>query len=302
MTTSSLPVGSHNYANHTAQPESDLERKMTGISGRKCLEQFERFNQPGSWAKTFGALLIGTGAWYSTRCRLIWKLRATKSSRFYFQLVPSAHRIEETGYGLLPTPMACEGHKNMSCSDQNYLSNHARSGLLPSPVASDATTGAIIGKNDTFRETKGLPRKVNQNGKDGSVGLGRLVQLLPTPTTGADHGTQYKQGGRSLKNFMDHNGLLPTHREAASRGNCSNNRGKGNLEDAIAGMLPTPTANCHKGGAVRTDPSRQSDTLAHHFATTTGQTSQLSPLFVCEMMSFPLDYLVLPFQNGETKA
>ena len=58
-------------------------------------------------------------------------------------------------------------------------------GMLPTPTASDATTGAIIGKNDVFRETSGLPRKVNQNGKDGSVGLGRLVQLtnlLPTPT------------------------------------------------------------------------------------------------------------------------
>jgi hypothetical protein len=54
--------------------------------------------------------------------------------------------------------------------------------LLPTPVASDATTGAIIGRNDQFRMTSGLPRKINQNGKDGSVGLARLVQFLPTPT------------------------------------------------------------------------------------------------------------------------
>jgi hypothetical protein len=54
-------------------------------------------------------------------------------------------------------------------------------GMLPTPMASDATTGAIIGKNDIFVETKGLPRKINQNGTDGSVGLGRLVQMLPTP-------------------------------------------------------------------------------------------------------------------------
>jgi len=49
------------------------------------------------------------------------------------------------------------------------------------PIVSDATVGAIIGKNDRFKPTKGLPRKINQNGKSGSVGLARLMQLLPTP-------------------------------------------------------------------------------------------------------------------------
>jgi len=53
---------------------------------------------------------------------------------------------------------------------------------VPTPVASDGTTGSVIGKNDSFYETKtGMPRKVNQNGKDGSVGLGRLVKMWPTP-------------------------------------------------------------------------------------------------------------------------
>jgi len=53
---------------------------------------------------------------------------------------------------------------------------------LPTPVASDATSGAVIGKNDMFYTTStGMPRKVNQNGKDGSVGLGRLIQMWPTP-------------------------------------------------------------------------------------------------------------------------
>jgi hypothetical protein len=55
--------------------------------------------------------------------------------------------------------------------------------LLPTPTASDGTAGSVIGKNDKFYTTKtGMPRKINQNGKDGSVGLGRLVQMWPTPT------------------------------------------------------------------------------------------------------------------------
>jgi hypothetical protein len=34
----------------------------------------------------------------------------------------------------------------------------------------------------------------------------------------------------------------------------------------------------------------------------TGKTSQLNPLFVAEMMGFPTDWTILPFQSGETKA
>ena len=54
---------------------------------------------------------------------------------------------------------------------------------VPTPVSSDGTSGSVIGKNDTFYTTStGMPRKVNQKGTDGSVGLGRLVQMWPTPT------------------------------------------------------------------------------------------------------------------------
>lgn len=106
--TSSLLVGSLNHANHTAKQGNDLERKMTATSGRKCLEQFEKFNRPGLWARTFAASLIGMGEWYSMKCRLIWKLKATKLHRFYFQLVPSMLPTEGIGFGLLPTITAVQ--------------------------------------------------------------------------------------------------------------------------------------------------------------------------------------------------
>jgi hypothetical protein len=32
-----------------------------------------------------------------------------------------------------------------------------------------------------------------------------------------------------------------------------------------------------------------------------GMTSQLNPRFVVEMMGYPIDWLTLPFQSGETK-
>lgn len=94
------------HVNPTHPQESDSAKRTRDISGRTCLEQFERFNRAGSWAKMFAGLLIGTGDWYSTRCRLTWKLKATRSSRFYFQLAPSTLHTEGTESGLWPTPCA----------------------------------------------------------------------------------------------------------------------------------------------------------------------------------------------------
>lgn len=55
--------------------------------------------------------------------------------------------------------------------------------LLPTPVASDAGVGAVMGKNDKIIVTpKGKIRKINQKGHVWSVGLGRMAELLPTPT------------------------------------------------------------------------------------------------------------------------
>jgi hypothetical protein len=71
----------------------------------------------------------------------------------------------------------------------------------PTPTASDGTSGAVIGKNDTFYTTStGMPRKVNQNGKDGSVGLGRLVQMWPTPMS-----SEHKANRQTRENHQ--NGL-----------------------------------------------------------------------------------------------
>lgn len=153
-------------ASHSQQRESEKAQRMRDISGRKCLGQFERFNRHSLWAKTFAALLIGTGEWYSTRCRLTWKLKATKSSRFYFQLAPSTLPTEGTGFGLLPTAQArdwkgepsdkreefslprevnkmmkllptpdCSDRRSMK-SKQQGLSNVIK-GMLPTPAKSD---------------------------------------------------------------------------------------------------------------------------------------------------------------------
>ena len=225
-------------ASLTQQQVSDLERKMTDTSGRKCLEQFERFSHVGSWAKMYAGLLIGMTGWYSTRCRLTWKLKGTKSSRFYFQLAVSTLPTEEIGSGLLQTPSTVE-------------------------IA------------DTPENMRARAKK-----------------------NGYQNGTKYNSLKSQLMYDKNWNHLLPTPREAAARGNCSNNRNKGNLEDYIAkGFLPTPTAD---DNPAKNTGKRNQDGLQKRAFQATGKTSQLNPQFVMEMMGFPPDWSGLPFLSGET--
>jgi hypothetical protein len=57
-------------------------------------------------------------------------------------------------------------------------------------------------------------------------------------------------------------------------------------------LLPTPQA----ADADKTTKASARDNLNKTFQT--GGTSQLNPLFVGEMMGFPEDWLVSPFQDG----
>jgi len=94
-------------ANPLAQQENGPGHPTIDISGRKCLESLERFAPPTSWRRTFVVSLVGMKGWFSTRCALTWKVKATKSARSYFQLQASTRRTAETEFGSwLPTPTA----------------------------------------------------------------------------------------------------------------------------------------------------------------------------------------------------
>lgn len=255
---------------HTASQENDLEKTMTDTSSRKCLERFGKFDRHGSWAKTFSELLIGMKGWYSTKCRLTWKLKGTKYRRMYFQLQVSTLHIEGTGFGLLPTA-----------------------------TASDATSGSIIGKNDTYHITKnGTPRKVNQNGINGPVGLGRfaVMGLLPTPTV-------------MDTNCGDLEKIDQRRERAKSTSKNGNGFGVTIGELANRGLLPTPTTRDFKGGNSIEHLTREEynkngklkdnhiNQLPNYVKLHTGKTSQLNPRFVMEMMGFTPNHCDNAFES-----
>ena len=147
----------------------------------------------------------------------------------------------------------------------------------------------------------------NENGKTTFY----PVELLPTPTA-IDGGT-----GRINKSLSPNAkerptlalsakmGLLPTPnaREAdkySKKYNPNSQMGTALTAMAVNGMLPTPTASCYNTGtpADRKDRKARKSQLNHLIARKTGHASQLNPLFVAEMMGFPPDWTVLPFQSG----
>ena len=134
------------------------------------------------------------------KCKLTWKLKATKLHRFYFQLVPSTPHTVGTESGLLPTPLASaleqtnfevydarmerlkeKGHKPFTMP----LDQMALRGLLPTPTAMDCTNATATMKSTQVKE-----------GSMHSVTLTRAMSMgmLPTPQTRDWKGCEGRKG------------------------------------------------------------------------------------------------------------
>lgn len=110
--------------------------------------------------------------------------------------------------------------------------------LLPTPTVSDAGPAAILNENTNIVYTgKGTPRKVSNNGVNGSLGLARTVMLLPTPTV---------------------------------------NESKNN---------PSGASQWDRHDSLNVEAAKM-----HGLDKTTGKDFRLNPLFVEEMMGFPIGW------------
>ena len=329
QTTLFSQAGSRNYANRTQPLENDLEKKMTATSGQRCLEQYERFSRPTLWGRMFSDLLIGMEGWYSTKCRLTWKLRGTKYNRLFFQLVPSTLPTEGIEFGLLllKTPTKMDGEVtsgkanpvsgNSGTLAQEIMSNYEptmhKLGLLPTPTTQETPhLQAELTENN---------RRKALNGNSHSLNIADLAlrKMLPTPTamdssnaTANMKSTQVKEGSMHSVTLVRAmvTGMLPTPR-VKGHGNSHQRIEDSRIDDlttmAKMGMLPTPLAGEYRdtGEKVKGNKYKQQNltrTIANNSAEWGGKNSQLNPPFVLEMMGFPPDWTELPFLNGETKA
>ena len=284
-------AGSLNYASHTQPPESGSEKKTSDTCGLKCLEQFGKFNHVGSWAKTFSALLIGTGDWYSTRCKLTWKLKGTKSNRLYFQLQASTLPTKGTEFGLwLSTPRATETPRSEAFSKGRTMSpsEYAQKIILPTPTMYDYNSAR---HPELWEKDK---KKYAEKGINLQCGLKQMnvLGLLPTPIASDIHHAERVQ---KLKESGAE--TMASRKNGANRPN--------GLMDYLDfnQMLPTPTTRDYKGArsteALENSGRNHTNSLPDSFSQT-GKTSQLNPQFVLEMMGFPPNWTELPFLSGET--
>ena len=80
--------------------------------------------------------------------------------------------------------------------------------------------------------------------------------------------------------------------------------GQGLTAMAVNGLLPTPIAQGEEKYETLEKRKGHKTAMSHLEANMQYQTGhhsqQLNPQFVAEMMGYPPDWTVLPFQNGET--
>ena len=109
-------------ASHSLLPGSGRARRMTAISGRKCLELSKNSGPLGLLEK----MLLESLEWHSTMCFLTWKTKVTPQGRLYYQLQVLEPCTGDIGQRLLPTLTASEWRgtaKNRYWGSHTYRSD-----------------------------------------------------------------------------------------------------------------------------------------------------------------------------------
>ena len=189
------------HANLSPLQEKEKEQKIIVTSGLKCLELLPKSNQDGLLWKMCKALLTSTTAWYSDRCKLIWKHKVYKSNVSLFQLQASVLGTEETEFGsLLPTPTTQEiEHPNMKLTKRGRR------------LTKDGKDSHSLNLADTVQQmwptpTQDSATQRKKKYKQGGTPLPLAVKMFPTPTVGCEEGgeqskrvAQTKSGGFILR-------------------------------------------------------------------------------------------------------
>lgn len=179
--------------------------------------------------------------------------------------------------------------------------------LLPTPTAIDSGSG-----------------RVNRSPSPGAaerptIAMAARMGLLPTPTVMEDRRKPNGNPERDAKLLTNLNPysirtLYPTPlatdiphpekvrklREAGVtlRSTALGKRSNMGMTDFLDyhGLIPPPTASDWRGGTAKErKDGKPRQELKHLVAHRIGHASQLNPLFVAEMMGFPLPYLIKPF-------
>lgn len=205
--------------------------------------------------------LVASSRWYSPARRLTWDVSPLCSERISLYTASGRNTSSRPSAVILSVKDIPSSRCLFRLVPSVPRTEGTVSGLLPTPIASDFK---VRGPGS---QQKGLPESIRE-------------MLLPTPTATEIHHWQrverWKRQGRTsmhetedgeknpngLTDFLDFHGLLPTLEHIGRKGK---NPRQGGLPDFFA---------------------------------QTGRSFQLNPLFVAEMMGFPVNWTVLPFLPG----
>lgn len=128
--------------NRSVMPDSKRDKKTPAFYGRQCIELYKNVGRHGSSLKMFSDLLVTQTEWSSSKCALIWKVKATKYNRLLFQLRVRTLFKKGSEFGLLPALTASEAKriklrresilKHSEKRKSNYLTAYiSRAGFNP---------------------------------------------------------------------------------------------------------------------------------------------------------------------------
>lgn len=162
------------HVNHSQLQEKEKEQMTIDTSGMKLLESSKNVNRNILLAKMLKALLTSKTAWYSDRCKLIWKKKVSKSNVLLYQLQASVLGIKEKEFGLsdvmYPTPTQDSASERTKKYKQGGIPlTMAVRQMYPTPKASGQENAESLIKR------KGWKKASQHN-------LTAFVQMYPTPS------------------------------------------------------------------------------------------------------------------------
>lgn len=218
---------------------------------------------------------------------------------------------------ILPTPNAVEAEKytktyNKDSQMGRSLTAMAVNGLLPTPLAKD--------ENGGVRTLKGARKE-----RPGLLKISDMasLNLLPTPlAVSVRHPgrvSELRMAGdvtfcsravgetrpNGLEDWLEFHGLMPSPVAQDYRRRGPNSRQQG-LPEVCHRLLHTPIADGLKKRTGKGQKRMSAEDFEAMFpgnggspASKDGRASQLNPLFVGEMMGYPLEWLTSPFLSGD---
>lgn len=249
-------------------PAGERARRTAVTSGLTCSVPFTRSGPVGLLVRT----LVASSRWYSPARRLTWDVSPLCSERISLYTASGRNTSSRPSAVILSVKDIPSSRCLFRLVPSVPRTEGTAYGLLPTPMARDYSPR---GPNCL---QKGLPEIIRE-------------MLLPTPTATEIHHRQrverWKRQGRVSMHETEDGEKNPN-----------------GLTDFLDfhGLLPTPTARDWKGAPTlknfqRKGKNPHQGSLPDFFARA-GRSFQLNPLFVAEMMGFPVNWTVLPFLPG----